>query len=86
MKTKYEFDDSDSPPAYPFDTIQDNLNTEPEKIDEKFKQIDIVEPKLETPTEIEQSDKNRKFDNDWPNEFLVGVETTKQILQGLRFV
>ena len=48
LKTKYEFDDNDPPPPpYPFDTMQDNLNTEPENIDEKFKQIDIVEPKLE---------------------------------------
>ena len=57
------------------------MNTEPENIDEKVKQVDIVEPKLETPTEIEQSDNNRKSDNDWLNEFLVGVETTKQTLQ-----
>ena len=64
LKTKYEFDDNNPPPPYPFDTIQGNLNTEPENIDEKFKQIDIVEPKLETPTEIEQSDNNRKSDND----------------------
>ena len=36
LKTKYEFDDNDPPPPYPFDTIQDNLNIEPENIDEKF--------------------------------------------------
>ena len=63
LKTKYEFDDNDlPPPPYPFDTIQGNLNTEPENIDEKFKQIDIVEPKLETSTEIKQSDNARKDD------------------------
>ena len=63
LKPKYEFDDNDPPPPpYPFDTIQDNLNTEPENIDEKFKQIDIVEPKLETSTEIKQSDNTRKAD------------------------
>ena len=37
LKTKYEFDDNDPLPTYPFDTIQDNLNTEPENIDKKFK-------------------------------------------------
>ena len=64
LKAKYEFDDNDPPPPpYPFDTIQDNLNTEPENIDEKFKQIDIVERKLETSTEIKQSDNTRKADN-----------------------
>ena len=57
LKTKYEFDDNDLPPPYPFDTIEDNLNTELENIEEKVKQVNIVEPKLETPTEIEQSDK-----------------------------
>ena len=57
LKTKHEFDDNDPPPPpYSFDTIQDNLNTEPENIDEKFKKIDIVEPKLEASTEIKQSD------------------------------
>ena len=54
LKTRYDFEDNDPPPAYPFETIQDNLNTEPEEIDEKFKEIDIVEPKLETITEIIQ--------------------------------
>ena len=33
LKTKYEFDDDDLRPSYPFDTIQDNLNTEPENIE-----------------------------------------------------
>ena len=83
LKTKYEFDDNDPPLPYPFDTIEDNLNTEPENTEEKVKQVGIVEPKLEAPTEIEQSDNNRKFDNDWLNEFLAGVETTKQTLQEL---
>ena len=62
LKLKYEFDDNDPPPSYLFDTIKDNLNTEPENIDEKFKQIDVVEPKLETSTEIIQSDNTRKAD------------------------
>ena len=54
LKTKYEFDGNDLPPPYPFDTMEDNLNTEPENIEEKVKQVDIVEPKLETPTGIEK--------------------------------
>ena len=83
LKTKYEFDDDDLPLPYPFDTIQDNLNTEPENIDEKFKQIDIVEPKLETPTEIKQSDSTRKADKNWLDDFLAGVENTQRILQEL---
>ena len=53
LKTKYEFDDNNPPPPYPFDTIEDNLNTEPESIEERVKQVVIVEPKLETSTEIE---------------------------------
>ena len=64
LKTKYEFDDNDLSPPYPFDTIEDNWNTEPENIEEKVKQADIVEPKLEMPAEIEQSDNNRKSDID----------------------
>ena len=83
LKTKHEFHDNDPPPAYPFDTIQDNLNTEPENIDEKYKQIDIVEPKLETSTEITQSDNTRKADKKWLVDFLAGVENTKQTLQEL---
>ena len=59
------------------------MNNEPENIEEKVKQVDIVEPKLETPTEIEQSDNNRKSDNDWLDDFFAGVETTKQRLQEL---
>ena len=83
LKTKYEFDDNDPPPPYPFDMIQDNLNTEPENTDEKFKQIDIVEPKLETSTEIKQNGSTRKADKKWPDHFLAGVENTKRTLQEL---
>ena len=84
LKTNYEFDDNDlPPPPYPFDTIQDNLNTEPENIDENFKQIDIVEPKLETSTEIKQSDNATKADKKWLDDFLAGVENTKRTLQEL---
>ena len=77
LKTKYEFDDNNPPPPYLFDTIQDNLNTEPENVDEKFKQIDIVEPKLETITVIKQSDNTRKADKKWLDDFSPGVENTK---------
>ena len=84
LKTKYEFDDnSPPPPPYPTDTTQDNLNIEPENIDEKAKQVDIFEPKLETPAEINDSDKAKKADNNWLNDFLAGVESTKQTLQEL---
>ena len=82
LKTKYEFDDNDSPPPpYPFDTIQDSLNTESENIDEKFKQIDIVEPKLETSTEIKETKNTRKADKKWLDDFLAGVENTKRTLK-----
>ena len=37
LKTKYEFDDNDLLPPYLFDTIEDNLNTEPENMEEKVK-------------------------------------------------
>ena len=63
--------------------IQDNLNTGPENIDEKFKQIDIVEPKLEINTEIKQSDNTRKADKKWLDDFLGGIENTKRTLQEL---
>ena len=69
LKTKYEFDDNDPLPPYSFDTIQDNLKTEPENINEKFKQIVIVEPKLETSTEIKQSDNTRKGAKNWLDDF-----------------
>ena len=83
LKTKYEFDNNNPPPPYLFHTIQDNLNTEPENIDEKFKQIYIVEPKLETSREIKQSDNTRKADKKWFDDFLAGVENTKRTLQEL---
>ena len=69
------------PPAYPSETIQDNLNTEPENIEEKVKQVDIVELKLETSTEIKQSYNTRKADKKWFDDFLAGVENTKRTLQ-----
>ena len=77
LKAKYDFDDNNPPLPYSFGTIQGNLNTEPENIDEKFKQIDIVEPKLETSTEIKQSDNTRKAGKKWLDDFLAGVENTK---------
>ena len=80
-----EFDD-DSPPPYPVNTIADNLNTEPVNIDQKIKQEerDVVEPTLETPTQINQTDTERKFDKDWLDDFLNGVKTTKKVLQELK--
>ena len=57
--------------------IQGKLNTEPENIDAKFKQIDIVEPKLETSTKIKQSNNTRKVDKKWLDDFLACVENTK---------
>ena len=81
LKTKSEFDDNDPPPLYPFDMIQDNLSTEPENIDEKFKQIDIVESKLQTSTEIKQSYNTRKVDKMWLDDLLAGAENTKRTLQ-----
>ena len=86
LKTKYDFDDDDHnnpPPPYPIETIQDNINTEPENIDEKAKQVDIVELKLETPAEIEESDKTKKADKSWLDEFLAGIENKKHTLQEL---
>ena len=84
LKTKHEFDGNDlPPPPYAFDMVQGNLNTEPQNNDEKFKQIDIVEPKLETSTEIKQSDNTTKADKKWLDDFLAGVENTKRTLHGL---
>ena len=82
LKTKYEFDD-DPPPAHPFDTIQDNFNTEPENIDKEVKQVDIIELKLETPAKINENDNAKKFNNKLLDDFLVGIENTKQTLQEL---
>ena len=87
LKRKYDFDDDDynnrPPPLYPIEIIQDNLNTEPENIDEKTKQVNIVEPKLEIPAEIEESEKTKKADKSWLDGFLAGVENTKCTLQDL---
>ena len=68
LKTKYEFDDDPLPP-YPFDMIQGSLNTEPENIDEKVKQVNIAEPKLETSAEINENDDAKKTDNKWLDDF-----------------
>ena len=84
LKTKYDFDGDDynnPPPPYPIETRQDNLNTQPENIDENAKQVDIAKPKLKTPAEIEESYKTKKADKSWLDEFLAGVENTKRTLQ-----
>ena len=65
------------------DTVADNLNTEPGNIDEKAKQVDIVEPKLEIPTQIDESGAQRKYDKDWLDKFLAGIENTKPTIQEL---
>ena len=83
LRIKYEFDNDDLPPPYLFGTVADNLNTEPGNIDEKAKQVDIVEPKLETPTQTDESDAQRKYDKDLLDEFLAGVENQKRTLQEL---
>ena len=52
------------PSPYPFDTIADEFNTEPENTDEKSKKTDIIGPKLESVSEIEISDEIRKADQE----------------------
>ena len=76
QKQKYEIDDDPPPPPYPT-----AVYTDPEKI-RQFNG-DVVDPKLETPTEIEQNDTQRKFDQVWLDNLLNGVKTTKQVLQEL---
>ena len=58
---------------------------EPDSISEKIRRFDgdIVESKLETPSEIKQEDTQRKFHKAWLDNFLNGVKTTKQVLQEL---
>ena len=58
----------------------DKLNIEPENIDEKAKKTDIIEPKLETGSEIEISDNIRKAGQEWRDNFLQRIETTQQEL------
>ena len=62
IKSKFEFDDFPLPP--PYATIADSLNVEPESIEQKIKQEDVVEPTLQTPTQIKQTDTERKFDKE----------------------
>ena len=82
LKTKYEIDDDDPPPPYPYSAV---YTTKPGNVSEKIRQFneDVVEPKLETPTEIKQNNTQRKFDQVWLDNFLNGVKTTKQVLQEL---
>ena len=62
LKQKYEIDD-DAPPPPPYPKA---VYTDPENVSEKIRQDgDVVEPKLETPTEIKQNDTQRKFYQVW---------------------
>ena len=81
MKSKFEFDDFPPPP--PYATIADSLNVEPKSIEQKIKQEDVVEPTLQPPTQIKQTDTERKFDKEWLDKFLNGVKTTIEVLQEL---
>ena len=67
LETKYKIDD-----APPYEgVIEDDLNNEPESVDEKSKKIgDVVEPTLEAPAEIEFSDNIRKMEQEWLDQFL----------------
>ena len=60
LKQKYEIDDVD-PPTPPYNGL---VYVEPDSISEKIRQFngDVVEPKLETPSEIKQNDTEQKFD------------------------
>ena len=80
IKTKYEIDE-DPPSPYPFDTIADEFNIEPENADEKSKKTDIIEPKLESVPEIEISDEIKKADQEWFDNFLKGIVTTETQLK-----
>ena len=80
IKTKFEIDE-DPPSPYPFDTIADDFNTELENTDEKSKKTDIIEPKLESVSEIEISDEITKADQEWFDNFLKGIVTTKTQLK-----
>ena len=61
------------------------MYVDPNTVSEKIRQFngDIAEPKLETPSEIEQNNAEQKFDKAWLDNFLNGVKTTKQVLQEL---
>ena len=85
IKTKQQLNDKyqiDNTPPPPYDAPHVCI-TDPQNASEKVKQVDIVEPKLETPEEIEQNDTQRKFSKYWLDNFLNGVKTTKQVLQEL---
>ena len=63
LETKYEidYDDNDVPPPPNTETIEDDLNIEPESMNEKSNRIgDVAELTIETATEIENSDKIKK--------------------------
>ena len=81
LKQKYEIDDDDPPPP-PYTAP---MYVEPDSISEKIRQFtgDVAEPKLETPSEIKQTNTEQKFDKAWLDNFLNGVKTTKKVLQEL---
>ena len=85
VKTKQQLNDkyeiNAPPPSYdaPHVFITDDLQNGSQKI----KQVDVVEPNLETPEEIEQNEVQKKSDQEWLDIFLNGVKTTKQVLQEL---
>ena len=81
LKQKYEIDDDDPPPP-PYNAA---VYTDPQSVSKKIREFDrdVAKPKLETPKEIKQNDKEGKFDKVWLDIFLNGVKTTKQVLQEL---
>ena len=80
LKQKYEIDDdAPPPPLYP-----KAVYTDPENVSEKIRQDgDVVEPKLETPTEIKQNDTQRKFYQVWLDNFLNGVKRPNRYCKSL---
>ena len=83
IKTELQLNDKydiDTPPPYNGSHV---FITDPQNVIEKIKQVVIVETKLETPGKIKQEDAQRKSDQDWLDNFLNGVKTTKQVLQEL---
>ena len=69
IETKYGIDDPS--PSTETITIEDDLNNEPESVDEKSKRVgDIIEPTLEIATQIKISDADRKKEQEWLDDFL----------------
>ena len=54
--------------------IEDDLNVEPENVDEKAKRFEpVVEPTLETPEQVEISDQDKLREQEWLDDFLRGI-------------